>query len=716
MAFNEKIRQIPFLRLLLPFTGGIILQLYFPVRGSIIYSCIAVCFFILIWVFLYRRIKQNYAYRWVYGTFLHLFLFLLGAGIIHIRENRSNYTDLVEGECLGLGNLIESPQDKPRSVKSVLEIISVRVGEEWVKTRGKSLIYFQKDSMAKMLNVGDQVVFLGSVQPIQYLQNPGEFNFRRYMGFHDVYGQLYLPGGNWKVINRNKGNALILTSRKLRSYFLNTYRNYGLQGDELAVAGALTLGFRDFLGEELKEAYATSGAMHILAVSGLHVGIIYFLIFYLFYFVTKFRFGRVIRVMITMVCLWSFAFLTGLSPSVMRATTMFSFIVIGQSLHRQVNIFNILAASAFFLLLLNPYLITEIGFQLSYTAVTGIVYFQPKMYRLYRSKYWIIDKIWGLVTVSIGAQLGTFPLAIYYFNQFPNYFLLTNIMVIPFATIIIYLGVMILLFSWVPLLSKTFSFLVIQTIKGLNYSIDFIESLPYSLTTGISNTVMETIFIYFIILCVALFLIEKKRISFIAGLFLLIIFIGMNILKNYQSESQRKMVVYNVKGISTLNFIDSRVSILLGDFNLENNRERILYYVSNYWNSVGIREKEFYGLDQLNYFGSNGNTWNNTNINLFVHGNFIQFYDKRIYFLNDRSLREYTTGAKIRMDYLIYSKNPGIPLETILKYFTVEQIIIDSSNSYWYYKKVKEDCRKKNIPCYSVAERGAFILDIKSDI
>jgi len=712
MPFSEKIRQIPFLRLLFPFTAGIILQLYFPVRENALYPCFAVCFILLTGTFLFKKLGRNYMYRWVYGVILFVFLVILGAGIIQLRNNRSNYTDFIDRECLAIANLVESPQDKPGSVKSILQMKSIRVGKKWVKTRGKVLVYFQMDSIAKMLKTGDRIVFQGSLQTIQYSQNPGEFNYRRYMAFNGVYGQLYLPTSNWRKIDQNKGNVILLGSRKLRSHFLNTYRDIGLEGDELAVAGALTLGFRDNLGEELKEAYTTSGAMHILAVSGLHVGIIYFLIFHLFHFVAKFRYGRVIRAMITFVCLWCFAFLTGLSPSVMRAATMFSFVIIGQSLHRTVNIYNILAASAFFLLLINPYLIMKIGFQLSYSAVTGIVYFQPKMYRLYRNRYWIVDKIWGLITVSVGAQLGTFPLVIFYFNQFPNYFLLTNVVVIPFATIIIYLGVMVLLFSWIPWLATVASFLLIQTIKGLNASIHFIESLPYSLSTGISNTILETVIIYLIIFCLALFLIEKKRISFIAGLSLCMIFTGLNLFKNFQSESQKMMAVYNVKGMSTLNFIDGRKSVLIGDFNLKNSRERVLYYVNKYWNLVGIRKKEFYGLDRLTNIGSKGNSLPDTMNNLYVHRNFIQYYGKRIYVLNNHSLQNYSTGVKINIDYLIYGNNPGIPPETIFNLFSVKQVIIDSSNSYRDNKRVKEECGIKNIPCYSVMESGAFVTNL----
>jgi hypothetical protein len=256
------------------------------------------------------------------------------------------------------------------------------------------------------------------------------------------------------------------------------------------------------------------------------------------------------------------------------------------------------------------------------------------------------------------------------------------------------------------------SFLLIQTIKGLNASIHFIENLPYSLSTGISNTILETIIIYLIIFCLALFLIEKKRISFIAALSLCMIFIGLNLFKNFQSESQKMMAVYNVKGISTLNFIDGRKSVLIGDFNLKNNRERVLYYVNKYWNLLGIRKKEFYGLDQLINIGSKGNSLPDTMNNLYVHKNFIQYYGKRIYVLNNHSLQNYSTGVKINIDYLIYGNNPGIPLETIFNLFSVRQVIIDSSNSYWDNKRVKEECNIKNIPCYSVMESGAFVTNL----
>ena len=215
--------------------------------------------------------------------------------------------------------------------------------------------------------------------------------------------------------------------------------NNGVEGKQLKVASALLLGYRENLDKELVKSYASAGAMHVLAVSGLHVGILYLLLTRIFSFlkkVKKVKNGKFILTILIVSFLWFYAIMTGLSASVMRATTMFSFIVIGNELlNRKTSIYNTLAVSAIILMIINPFIVYQVGFQLSYVAVVGIVYLQPKLNRLFYSRYKLVRGVWAITCVSLAAQIATFPLSLHYFHQFSTYFFISNLIVIPASSL-----------------------------------------------------------------------------------------------------------------------------------------------------------------------------------------------------------------------------------------------------------------------------------------
>lgn len=220
--------------------------------------------------------------------------------------------------------------------------------------------------------------------------------------------------------------------------------------------------------------------MHILAVSGLHVGIIFIILSKLLFFLERHKYGKILQSALIILILIFYAMLTGLSNSVIRATIMFIFICFGRMFTRQVNIYNTLSASAFIMLLYNPYSIMDVGFQLSYLAVISIVFFQPKIYSLLNLRYKFPDYIWQLVSVAIAAQIATFPLTIHYFNQFPVYFILSNILIIPFVSIIIYGALILFCFSF----STNISYIIAKGLQlitlVLNKNVEFIKDLPLS--------------------------------------------------------------------------------------------------------------------------------------------------------------------------------------------------------------------------------------------
>jgi len=337
-------------------------------------------------------------------------------------------------------------------------------------------------------------------------QNPGEFDHKRYLAFHNVYHRAYLKNTDWVYSGNTSANPLLQFSLTLRNKLLNILSANHIKGNEFSVGAALLLGYEDQLDQDIISSYANTGALHVLSVSGLHVAIVYVFFNWLLFFLDKMKYGAIIKTILLLAFLWLYTLITGLSPSVLRATTMLSFIVIAKASNRYTNIYNTLAASIFLLLLIDPFLIMNVGFQLSYLAVIGIVYIQPKIYDWFYVQNWLLDKTWMLTSVSIAAQIATFPLALFYFHQFPNYFLVSNFIVIPLSTLVIYLGIALFVLAKVSMVALYLSMGFNYSVWFLNESVKEIEKWPYASLQGISITVLENWLFYgFIILFFYLF-------------------------------------------------------------------------------------------------------------------------------------------------------------------------------------------------------------------
>ncbi|MCK4701564.1 MAG: ComEC family competence protein, partial [Bacteroidales bacterium] len=303
------------------------------------------------------KISSKFSREWIYGIILQLILFVSGLIVVDLRRSASDYRDHLNGNDLIIADLVEFPEEKPKTWKAIARVRAVKNQGNWKQTGGRCLIYFRKDDNSAKLIPGDRVVFISGFSEIPFNGNPYEFNYKKYMHRHRVFKQIFLETESWEKIGENKGSPLLLAGVKMQNHLFQKYREYGMKDDVLEVAGALTLGLREKLGDEIKQSYRVSGAVHILAISGLHIGILYIVLFYSLSFLKRRRWGKIVLVLVIMTALWFFALLTGLSPSVMRASTMFSFVLIGQTLSRYSNVYNSLAISAFILLFINPSLI-----------------------------------------------------------------------------------------------------------------------------------------------------------------------------------------------------------------------------------------------------------------------------------------------------------------------------------------------------------------------
>jgi competence protein ComEC len=525
-----------------------------------------------------------------FGLAVWLLMIALGAGLTLSVSDQvfdKHISDVAQGKSTYVIQIDDEPVVKEKSVK-----ITARLTTDRLTNFGRVLLYFNRDSMTESLKYGQILAIRSALKKVENQGNPNEFNYKRYLRFHRISSRGYVKSGQFKVLSeRSSGlrGGLFQVRRKL----IGVLEDSGLQESQLAVASALILGYRAELDQELMSAYAGAGATHVLAVSGLHVGIVYVILNFLLKFMDKRRSTKVAKTLILIVLLFGYAGLTGLSASVFRAATMFSFVAVGKALKRDTNIFNTLAASAFCLIAYDPMIIMQVGFQLSYAAVIGIVLIHPRLFNLYAFNNRLLDWAWSISCVSIAAQIATFPLGLLYFHQFPNLFLISNLLVIPAAALILYVGFSLFVFSfWEPSL-KFFGFLLDTIIYWLNRIVSAIEAVPNSVLTGIDISTTETLMVYFIIATTLLFVAQKARKALYLALAMACIFMGFQIIEVYQQTNQQFLTIYNVRGETAVALFNGTRVIFLTSEEFFENEQSMLFHVQHHWWNRGVTEVEF---------------------------------------------------------------------------------------------------------------------------
>lgn len=696
--------QAPFVRLLLPFLMGIIIAVYLPYQNPFLLYGTAVLVSILILTLLIPQLHFSYKKSWWFGLTLNAILFLLAYHLTIINTeifNTNHFTNcLLNGEQYARIRLTEPYQEKEKSVKVVVEIKSIKNNNEWINTNGKAMMYLKKDNRALQLNYGDEIIIKSAFKEIPPPQNPGEFNYQRFLAFHNVYRQVYSNSDNWTYTGINSGSSILGYCIALRNSLLSILKSNNIKGDEYAVGSALMLGFEDKLDQDIISAYSSTGALHVLSVSGLHVAIVYLIFNSMLFFLDKVQHGNIIKAAILIVLLWLYAALTGLSPSVLRAGTMFSFIIVAQTYNRYTNIYNTLAASAFFLLAIDPYLIMQVGFQLSYLAVLGIVYIQPKIYNWFEVNNWLLDQVWTITSVSIAAQIATFPLGLHYFHQFPNYFLLSNLIVIPISTAIIYVGTALFALAKISIIAGYLATVFGWCVWFLNQSVIVIEKWPYSLLQGISISVFETWVLYGLIILFLYYCVQRQFKYLLAALALFIVILCSQIVEQREQFTQRKVIVYNVPKTSAIDFINAKSNVLLTDTAFAHNESRLLFHIKHNWWDLGMNNTQIV-------------SGNIKTQNLAITDNYIQFYNKKIVIVNEITEEKNKSYEKpISVDYLLISQNPKLRITELSDKYKASLIIFDSSNADYKIKKWKSECEQLHQPFYAVTSSGAFTIDI----
>ena len=609
-----------------------------------------------------------------------LLFFFIGISSVSINDNR-NYDSFYEHHLEEKSTVILQIRTilKPGNYYNKYEANVIKV--DGIKTTGIILLNIKKDSVSTNLKVDNQILLKPVLKELIPPLNPHQFNYKSYLAKQGIHHQLFTEKNQFLRLN-SKTSTLFGLSAKFRNRIQESLKKYNFKNNELAVINALLLGQRQDISKELIKDYQRAGAIHILAVSGLHVGVILLILSFLFKSVEKLKYGKFIKTVIIVFLLWMFAFIAGLSASVVRAVTMFTFLAIGMSFKRKNVVEFSFISSMFFLLLIKPMFLFDVGFQLSYLAVFGILWTQPKIYALWKPRFKGVDFFWQLFTVSIAAQIGILPLSIYYFQQFPGLFLASNLVIIPFLGAILVGGVLVMITSLLNILPQFLADFYGMIISWMNAFVSWISHQEEFLFKEISISFNVMICWYAFLFLGVYFLIDKTSKKLIYFFISIILMQSIFLLESNENKSKEEIIVFHK---SRFSMIGKRIGEQLF---LQHDLDSLKLLNENSIKSYSVVE-------------------NVTQMKETSFKNFIKFSDKDILLIDSLGVYQ-VTGMKKPIVVLQYS--PKINMTRLIKKIKPSEIIADGSNYKSYVIRWEKICLQNQIPFHYTGQRGAYIL------
>jgi len=633
------------------------------------------------------------------GLFSLLFFAYLGGILTTVSdtstgENHYSQYDRVDGF---VGLITSDNTERDHYYRYDLEIQGVYLDSSFHQSQGKIYCYIKKDSLNEHIyQYGDVIMVNKGYFPVAPPKNPHEFNYQQYLKRQHISSHAFVGHDNVRLLENNPPNPVLAAAYHLRSSVKAQIDEFIAFPRERAIITALMLGIKDNLDDEVKLAYSSAGAMHVLAVSGLHVGIVFIILSFLFKKWKEKKWGNLLFVAISLFVIWMYALITGFTPSVLRAVTMFSVVIISSGFSRRANIYNSLGFAAFVMILYDPYIIYSVGFQLSFAAVIGIVILHPRLNRIFDFSYKVPEYLWSITCVSIAAQMATFPLTMLYFHQFPTYFLVSNLIVIPAAAVMLGLGIaMSLIGSVWPVLGHGLGWLLQYFSYLINELVSAIQFLPYPIFDWLYFDVTDTVLVYAIlffgILAMLRYQFQYVVIAFVSGFVL----IGWSHFKSVEQVNQQKIVFYEIDDVIAIDLIDgNEAMLLLDDFN-EENEEVIAFQVNPNRLVNGLPKSQ----TSWNYFKDS---------NMIRHSemfDLLMWKGMRVAIPRNHSELEWE--QPITAD-IVYFKSP----EDLIPVNTAQVVILGTGFGYWDVRSVKKKLSTDGLFVHSLSQDGFWEYDI----
>ncbi len=560
--------------------------------------------------------------------------------------------------------------------KYIAEIL----GYDTLQTSGKVLVSIKKDSTASKLTIDELFLLRAALSDPPKSLNPFQFDYAAYLRTLMVHHQFRVPSE--AIVKRSHGAWTIRgRAESIRSHIIAKLKKTSIGAEERSILQALVLGERNEIDPVRYKAYAAAGAIHILAVSGLHVGILFLLLSQLLFPLCRLPHGALVRSLLIVMLLWGFAMIAGASPSVVRAVSMFSFFTFAQASRRPTNSINTLFLSYLVLLLIEPVWLFHVGFQLSYLAVFFILWVQPFLFKLVPFKKLIFKKLWGIITVTLSAQLGILPLSLYYFHQFPGLFLLTNIVILPFLALLLAGGIIVVIWTLLDEVPIPVAEGYALAIKLLNDFVDWIAGKETLLFRDIPFSEAQVVATYVLIVVMALLLKKWNGKRLLGGLTGILFFVCILFWEKERATKQQ-LIIFHKNRHSLIAHKNASEMLLFTD-----DTSQIVsktFPVSSYRTGSRIRTTSEAILPKL-----------------------FAFRSKKILVID--SLGVY--GIKDNIDIVLLTQSPKLHLDRLIDTLRPSLIIADGSNYTSYVNRWKMTCKKRKLPFYHTGASGAFILE-----
>ncbi len=677
-------KSIPFFKILFPFVVGIFYSFRFGIFQHLHQLCL-LSLACLIVAFLFQKFYKPgfYFKKGIYIFFVHVFLFLLANEACYLynaKNNPNHYSHFVSRNNQSvIATINDVPVATEKFIKLSININAIELENKWHYVTGKTIVYLKNDS-TKTLSVGEAIFLRAKFSYVNAPKNPDEFDYKTFLENKNIFHVLYTKSDQvHKIPDIDPSFSLMQMGANIKAKVVSILRTSGLSKNAFSICSALLVGYDDEIDKDVMQSFSHSGTLHILSVSGMHTGVLYGVFIFLFSLMDKHDKRKKLKCLTIILSLGLFVFITGFSPAVLRAALMLALVILGKTFYKQGNSYNTLFLSAFILLLFDPYLIQDVGFLLSYCAVFGIMYLYPILDNLYYVRNNVLRKIWGLCLMSVSATVFTLPISLYFFHQFPTWFIFSNLLIIPISMLLM-IAAIILIFIHKITLVKSFLVFVINTSTSVmlwlahltddpNYG--YVDHIPFTKTDALILT---------IIIGVLLSVISTRQYKHVLLCFIVGgVWLSNSAYQNYTELQQRELVVFYVKQ-------KSAYVLRLGQ--------------SVYTNLSTLSDQEFqrYVKPYLLRF---------SNLKLIATtSNLIKNQNGSIVHL-DQQNDPLISGAP---NYIIVSNDAPLELGDLSKIKPL--IIADCSNSYTFVKELKQQCALSDIPFYSIKERGALQIKL----
>ncbi len=677
------------LRLLLVVSIGILVQCYLPI--PILWLCgIGVVSVLLLTILPLIILQKPITLQWLRGLAIHFILIVLGSVLVYTKDVRNNPNHVIPAPTSTYATVLTLTEPliaKAKSYKANATIRYIIQDSIQQATVGNVILYIGKDSVQPTLGYGSTILISQVLQPIRSSGNPGAFDYNRQCLYsNNITHQVYLKPHDYVVLPQHHYNTFKQWIYALRNNLLSIINTYITSPKEKGVAEALLIGYRDDLDKELIQAYSNTGTIHVIAISGLHLGFIYLLLLFLFKPLSKYTWVvKWVQPVVIIGILWLFSILAGAAPSILRSAIMFTCIVIANCIGRSTSIYNTMATSALIILCINPFSLWDVGFQLSYSAVLSIIIFMKPIYHIIYCKYKVIDWLWQLASVTFAAQILTFPIVLYHFHQFPNLFLITNMVAVPLSTILLGGTLLLLCVSWCTPIAALLGQALTFSIWCMNSVITWCSSMTYAITDYISFDMAQCLLLYTIIITLAYWLLKKYKPACKVALLTILLLCIHYAYNTVHLQHQRKLVVYSIPKQQATDIIIGNTYYYIGDSIVQEDEFLHNFHLKPAHIAMGVHKGTYIG-----YY----------NAYPLVHA-----CNKNILLLD----ASYTFDTLPSIDVLILSKNAKIKLEKLLQKYNIKQVVADASNSDKVIAQWQLHCNTANVPLYNTKVSGAYI-------